>query len=665
MIPLLTALACLPILGLSSAAQLTDEDLRNSGNNTLFNRWRPRSHFLSPHSWMNDPCGAVYDPTRDVYHLHYQFHPNHVNWGNISWGHAVSGDLFGWTDVRGWENDTSVSLAAGQFPSDPISQFTGTTQPVNLAGQVDGTLLTFATGIHALPTNWKIPYIPGTEVQALYSSADGGETWSEVGTVLPSPPEGWNVTGWRDPSFFPSTDLDALLGLSEPHFYMVMGSGLKGPDVPAEFPGAGRPGYIGPRMPLYAAPSSNLTDWSFLGALWEPAANSSLGEPDVTGSYGFNFEVSGFFNLPIPNSDEKAWFATMGAEGGNTTMHLRESWALWNRGTVAARANGSVEFVPIAGGALDWGLAYALTTFVDDKNDGRRVMWGWANEDVDGEWFFDTSKAMGYQGSMTFPTELSVLQTKGLDKVDIQDGNVWIEEDDGTFTAQTFGITPLADVLEHLREGSDAVGVEVGRLESETKHVLDDVTDSYELTATLTSFSGMAGIILAQSPDDEEYTTVFFDSWTATIGVDRGHSSSLSAFAKSTHQGYFSPYTFCNGTTEEVRFHIIYDRSLLQIFVNNRFSLTTRIYPSRDDSSGISFFAGRQEFGSGDDGDEKGCGSWKRDRSGSRGSVAVWSDVKVYKGLARAWMDRPDDTSVPLLWDSAEETNNYTWWAGY
>ncbi len=28
----------------------------------------------------------LYDPTTDTYHLHYQWHPNHVNWGNISWG---------------------------------------------------------------------------------------------------------------------------------------------------------------------------------------------------------------------------------------------------------------------------------------------------------------------------------------------------------------------------------------------------------------------------------------------------------------------------------------------------------------------------------------------------------------------------------------------------
>jgi len=48
------------------------------GNNTLFTRWRSHSHFIAPAGWMNDPCGSMYDPTRDVYHLFYQWHPQHM-----------------------------------------------------------------------------------------------------------------------------------------------------------------------------------------------------------------------------------------------------------------------------------------------------------------------------------------------------------------------------------------------------------------------------------------------------------------------------------------------------------------------------------------------------------------------------------------------------------
>jgi sucrose-6-phosphate hydrolase SacC (GH32 family) len=40
---------------------------------------------------LQDPCGMMYDPTTETYHIQYQFHPNHVNWGNISWGYVNLG----------------------------------------------------------------------------------------------------------------------------------------------------------------------------------------------------------------------------------------------------------------------------------------------------------------------------------------------------------------------------------------------------------------------------------------------------------------------------------------------------------------------------------------------------------------------------------------------
>lgn len=634
--------------------------MTSAANNSLFTRWRPRSHFISPAGWMNDPCGAVHDPATDLYHLNYQFHPNHVNWGNISWGHAVSKDLFHWTDARDWVNDSSVSFPAGKYKTSPVSVFTGTTQPVNLEGEQDGTLLTFLTGINYLPTNWKIHYEKGTEVQALFTSKDSGNTWEEQGIAISGPPEGWNVTGFRDPSFFPSTALDAVRGTKEPHYYAILGSGLKGPNVPLQFDGASRPGFLGPRIPLYTAPASNLTDWSFLGALWEPAANQSLGEPDVTGSYGYNFEVSGLFDLPIEGGEERAWFVTMGAEGGNTTRHVREQWALWNRGSVSARANGSVELAPSSGGAIDWGLSYAQASWVDTRegNDKRRVLWGWANEDIEDEWNFYVARAMGYAGSMTLPTELFIKETKGVQKHDYVDGNEWFEAQDGSFTAQTLGMRPLPDVVESLKSGAVEESLEIGEVASGApKKASSDLGDSFVLTATLGTANGTAGLVVAQSPDNSEYTSIVYDAAAQTISVRRDHSSSLAVFRNVTHEGHFAPYlSAADGAAEDVTFTVVYDRSLLEIFVNDRFTITTRIYPLRSDSKGLTFFAGDLKLGK--------CGSGSSSSS-KEGTVAAWKDVKVWKGLANAWTERPEDSSSPLVWDTPEETRDYSWWPGW
>ena len=93
-----------------SCDTLTASEVRSLGNSSLFTRWRPTYHYLAPAGWMNDPCGAMYDPTQDIYHLFYQWHPEHINWGNISWGYATSPDLVTWTDHVGWEDSEALAL---------------------------------------------------------------------------------------------------------------------------------------------------------------------------------------------------------------------------------------------------------------------------------------------------------------------------------------------------------------------------------------------------------------------------------------------------------------------------------------------------------------------------------------------------------------------------
>lgn len=60
-------------------------------------KFRPQFHFTPTRNWMNDPNGLFY--YKGKYHLFFQHNPQAIDWGNMSWGHAVSTDLYNWREL--------------------------------------------------------------------------------------------------------------------------------------------------------------------------------------------------------------------------------------------------------------------------------------------------------------------------------------------------------------------------------------------------------------------------------------------------------------------------------------------------------------------------------------------------------------------------------------
>ena len=144
---------------------------------------RPMVHFTTRYGWINDPNGLTY--ADGVYHMFYQHNPAGLNWGNMHWGHAVSGDLIHWCE---W-GDALYPDAHGTMFSG-----CGLPDPADHLGISDGqnTPLLF---YYTAAANQSMLSRGAVTAQYLAYSADGGRTL----TKLPEPVIPGETDGNRDP----------------------------------------------------------------------------------------------------------------------------------------------------------------------------------------------------------------------------------------------------------------------------------------------------------------------------------------------------------------------------------------------------------------------------------------------------------------------------------
>jgi len=197
-------------------------------------------------------------------------------------------------------------------------------------------------------------------------------------------------------------------------------------------------------------------------------------------------------------------------------------------------------FHPETLGGIDFGSYYAARTMTNTGD--RRILWGWVTEGRSA----DAQRAAGWSGVMSLPRELSLYGSQ------VQ-------------------MRPAAEV-EKLRGkhlGAEATG------------------DCLEIRAEIDPGDApKAGLKLRAAADGSEQTLVYYDRSARLLCVDRSQSSTDAAADRGMQ---FGPFLL--GRTEPLRLHIFLDGSVVEIFANDRFCLTARIYPVGARSTGLGLYA--------------------------------------------------------------------------
>jgi beta-fructofuranosidase len=339
------AMAAVPVLGSAQAGSGDAAiEVRLASDPT-----RPQFHLLPAKNWMNDPNGPIY--FNGHYHMFFQYNPQAAVWGNMSWNHAVSTDMLHWKHLP-----LAMTPTAGS--ADGFGVFSGSCLAVGKRVYAVYTGTQKSDDAHATIRDGANNI---QESQCLAWSDDPLlKVWTKAPhPIVPAPPAGMQITGFRDPSVWKQGDW----------YYMTVGSGVA---------------KVGGCVLLYR--SKDLKQWEYLHQLTEgrwdgvPTANPC--------DDGEMWECPDFFAL----------------DGGHVLIYSTLGKVFWQSGTLDEAA---MKFSPKKTGELDLGAYYAPKTQLDAQ--GRRILWGWIPERRgDGAKGEAAMIAAGWSGMMSLPRVLSL-----------------------------------------------------------------------------------------------------------------------------------------------------------------------------------------------------------------------------------------------------------------
>ncbi len=281
---------------------------------------RPQFHLLPARNWMNDPNGPIY--FNGNYHMFFQYNPTAAVWGDMSWNHAVSPDMLHWKHLP-------IALEPTPGGDDAYGVFSGSALQV---GKRVYALYTATRRSTPELATLKDGGPPIQESQALaWSDSPDLRHWTrDPQPVVPLPPPGMRVTGFRDPSVWKDGEW----------YYMTVGSGTAD---------------VGGCVLLYR--SHDLKTWAYLHTLADGTWDGKKTANPVDD--GEMWECPELFAL----------------DGGHVLIYSTQGKVFWQSGMLD---RASMKFAAAKTGLLDLDAFYAPKTQLDAK--GQRILWGWIPE---------------------------------------------------------------------------------------------------------------------------------------------------------------------------------------------------------------------------------------------------------------------------------------------
>lgn len=313
--------------------------------------YRPLYHFTTDSNWINDPNGLVY--ANGQFHVFAQYNPFGDKWGHMSWAHAVSKDLFEWTE---WplaipeiqNNDSTVTMI---FSGSAVVDSFNTT---GFGKDGKAPMVAIYTAHHD-----KSGKNLG-QSQSIAYSIDEGKTWEQYAN---NPVLDIQYKDFRDPKVF---------------WYAPGKKWIMAVVKSLEY-----------KVQLYTSP--NLKDWKLM---------SEFGN---AGNVAKIWECPDLFPITVEGTNETKWVLSLSA-GHPQKNFIAVQYFIGNFDGKTFTAD-KLDYPLYVDHGKDF---YAGVTFNNiPASDGRRIMIGWANS-----WnYANDIPTKGFRGAYSVPRTLSLKQT--------------------------------------------------------------------------------------------------------------------------------------------------------------------------------------------------------------------------------------------------------------